>query len=236
MLLPVKDCAARLGVHPSNVSRYVAKHGIASAREGKERKVDWAQLERHWRANYQRQVMSGGETRAPNASSEIADARAAAASSPCAAAAYPSEPEREGRAPPTSAPAAELDPARREKSAKAELAELTLAERRAALVSAAEVEAMMADAVGALVEALQIEIPVAADQLLGELRLGDERGPAVRAAMKAMADAARQRFADALGDAAAELAGEREGEAARPRFSALVERALALRASEAPSQ
>lgn len=213
--LPVKDCAAELGVAPSSVTRYVQKHGITARRSGKEKLVDFAELEAHWRANYSRHVMSGDAGRgeaSPASPTHPVNASPASPAPPNApaAAAPPRSPARS----PNSRELDLSDPAVREKHAKADIAELGAAKMRGELVSPDRAIAMASDFGAAIVETAELEIGPAADQLLADLNLPAERSTVVRKAMRILVDRIRERGADALTRAAAELAGETEGEMA----------------------
>lgn len=196
----------------STLSRYCDQHGIEKRRQGRTAFVDLNALRAHRQENYTREVMSGRAVEAP------AQPMPASVSTAPAASAAPE---------PSAAQIRDLDPARREKAAKAGMAELELAQRLGQLVMISEVDAGMADAVAALRQSANALLRNAAQELVSEIGAPADQVRPVQMAFKRFARRMEVRFIEEC----AELTGQvREPRSvANARLTELAARALELR-------
>jgi pyruvate/2-oxoglutarate dehydrogenase complex dihydrolipoamide acyltransferase (E2) component len=206
----LRDALAQAGdeVERSVLSRYVNKHALVRRREGRRALCSFEQVSAHRRRNYDREIMGG-------------------ATSPAQA----SVAEPETAAPAASPPAeidASLDERRREKRAKAMMAELELARELGLVVERAEVEAGMAAAVGAWARFSAAAVNDAADTLVADLELPPTATPAVRLGMKRFVNTLRGRLAVEFRRIAGELGDGDAAEGADARLDDLIEHAKRL--------
>lgn len=230
-LMSISDLAAALTksgdeVERSTLSRYVAKHSLARAKQGRSVLCSFAEVKAHRSQNYQRELMGGAvlgvPTRAPDETLPASGATAAAR-----------RPGQDVTPPATDAqPDAFVpanDPHRREKLAKALAAEMDLQERVGLLVTRAEAEAGVAAAVSRWTRVSDRSAVDAAEKLMAELELPVRHGPIVKQAFRKYLNTCRAELSRQCREISAEIG---EGGAvksdARMRFDRLLAHAHAL--------
>lgn len=198
----------------STLSRYCDQHAIEKRRSGRTAFVDLTELRRHRRENYTREVMSG---------------RPVAPAADLSPAPLPARAEPARRAEPQRDPAEvrDLDPARREKAAKAGMAELELAERLGQIVLISEVDAGMADGVAALRQSANMLLRNAAQELVSEIGAPADQLRPVQMAFKRFARRMEARFIEECAQLTGQVREPRS--AANARLMELAARALELR-------
>jgi hypothetical protein len=223
----ISVCADRLTelgdvVERSSLSRYCDDHGLKLGKKPGVRgvAVDFDQVRRHRAENYTREIMTGGVAVPP------ADAPAAPDPKPQAPV-----------APQAPAPVADLDPARREKAAKAEKAELELARAKGELAEISDIDAGLADALANLRQLAQTSAKQAATETAAEIGVPPDQIRALTIRFKSFYRDLEAKF---IGDMAALTAEAREprsrairrldilaGEAAKLRAAVSLEEARA---------
>jgi hypothetical protein len=196
----------------TTLSRYCDNHGLEKRRQGRAALIDLNALRVHRRENYTREVMSG-RTLEPSGPAQQ-QAQTTAQPAPAAA-------DNTLRLPDAQ------DPARREKAAKAEMAELSLAERQGKLVLITEVDAGMAEAIAEIRSIAMTEARQTAKEMTADLGLTSDQVRVLQVSLKRFARKIESGFITRC----AELTGEvREPKsAARKRLETLTIKAMALR-------
>ncbi|MGY6663376.1 MAG: hypothetical protein ACXIVO_13760 [Glycocaulis sp.] len=202
----------------STLSRYCDQHGIEKRRQGRTAFVDLNALRQHRRENYTREVMSGRALPPELPQQPPTSRQISAPASASHAAPLPASPSAEVR---------DLDPARREKAAKASMAELELAQRLGQLVLIAEVDAGMADAVAGLRQTANALVRQAAQEMVAELGVSADQVRPVQILLKRFARRMEARFIEGCAQLTGEVREPRS--AANARLAELAALSLELR-------
>lgn len=205
----VSRCAELLAqagdpIDRSALTRYCDRHGLKLGRQGRAAMVDFETVLDHRRANYTREVMSGGS----------AGASPAPSVAPPASNITPIPPRD--------------DPARglKEIQLRQALREEAIAEER--LTAVAEVDAGAAEAIAVLRAAFAQAGSEQAEQIAADLQLPSEKVRPLRAALRRFARIGQDRFAQSLATALA--AGNETDSEAHARLTRLAAEAVRLRA------
>jgi hypothetical protein len=212
----------------SALSRYCDAWSLKRGKRGRAVVVDLDEVRRHRADNYQREVMSGRplEPVAPKSAGGVSPKSPAAV--PPAEGAVPSA----AAGIPSTAEVVELDPARREKKAKAESAEIALAKEKGLIADAAAVEAGLAEAIIEMRQTFGATAKACAAESLSELGLPADRSRELAAAFRRYARQAEARFVDRVAKLASDPRDEIESVVAR-RLEILAAKAGELRDADA---
>lgn len=199
------DALAQAGdkVDRSTLSRYVNNHGLVVKRQGRSALCSLDQVRRHRLKNYDRELMGGASLGRLDPGAPAPSGEAGSAPGSLTSETPPAQ---------TAAQVEDLDERRREKRAKAIMAELELSRSLGLVVERSEVEAGMAAAVGRFARAAGHSASDATDTFMAELDLPISARPAVKLFFRRFVRDLRESLAAEFRALATELS---EGDAAK---------------------
>ncbi|CAK9078252.1 Uncharacterized protein SCF082_LOCUS48625 [Durusdinium trenchii] len=230
-LVSISDCADRLNklgdpITRSGLSRYCKDHDLKRGKVKGIRgeAVDFDEVRKHRLGNFQREVMSGGvqieEPLIERGDAPIDDVPPAAAEKPA------QDPAKQKPGDVVS-----MDPHRREKNAKAELAELNLAKAKGELALISDIDAGLADAIANVRQLAVAQAKAAAHTAARELGLPPDQIRALQVSFKKFYRDLESRLIDDMAGLTAEAREPRS--AARHRLDRLSDMATKIRNEQA---
>ena len=247
-LVSISDAAKALteagdSVDRSALSRYCDAHDLKRGKRGRSVMVDLEEVARHRRENYTREVMRGEAGRDHPDGSGVGGSVVTATEGPAPVGPSPSvatpDPvagsrRRVGHSGPaagsTSADIVPIDPTRREKTARAEKAELDLIERKGLITPVDDVAAAIADGLATMRQVFGATAKLYAAEAMPDLGLDAEQVRALGVHFKRFARRGEEAFIDRMKELAGDLSSDQSDY--RRRLEHLAEQAAIMTARD----